>query len=108
MYKVLIHVDQIELWEKALGNCRNLIKGIDQLDVEFVVNSKAVKGYLDEQILNEIRPLKKSGVRFIACSTALKSFNIKKEQLDSIIETVPSGVVELVIKQTEGYSYIKP
>lgn len=108
MYKVLIHVDQIELWEKALGNCRNLVKGIEQLDIEFVVNSKAVKGFVDKEMLNEMRPLKESGVRFIACSTALKSFNIKEEQLDSIIETVPSGVIELVKKQTEGYSYIKP
>jgi intracellular sulfur oxidation DsrE/DsrF family protein len=46
-------------------------------------------------------------VTFVACEHAMQVFNIKKEQLLSGVTTVPDALYELIIKQQEGYGYIK-
>ena len=46
-------------------------------------------------------------VTFAACEHAMKVFNIDKSQLLNGVTTVPDALYELVIKQAEGYGYIK-
>ena len=46
-------------------------------------------------------------VTFAACEHAMKVFNISKDQLLKGVTTVPDALYELVIKQAEGYGYIK-
>jgi len=46
-------------------------------------------------------------VSFVACEHAMHVFNIDRSQLLSGVTTVPDGLYELVIKQAEGYGYIK-
>ena len=46
-------------------------------------------------------------VTFAACEHAMKVFNIDKSQLLNGVTTVPDAIYELVIKQAEGYGYIK-
>ena len=46
-------------------------------------------------------------VTFAACEHAMQVFNINKSQLLNGVTTVPDALYELVIKQAEGYGYIK-
>jgi len=46
-------------------------------------------------------------VTFAACEHAMQVFNINKNQLLNGVTTVPDSLYELVIKQAEGYGYIK-
>jgi intracellular sulfur oxidation DsrE/DsrF family protein len=46
-------------------------------------------------------------VTFAACEHAMQVFNISKNQLLNGVITVPDALYELVIKQAEGYGYIK-
>ena len=46
-------------------------------------------------------------VNFVACEHAMEVFNIKKDQLLSGVTSVPDALYELVVKQAEGYGYIK-
>jgi len=46
-------------------------------------------------------------VTFVACEHAMQVFNISKSQLLNGVTTVPDALYELVIKQAEGYGYIK-
>ena len=46
-------------------------------------------------------------VAFVVCEHAMKIFNIEKNQLLEGVLTVPDALYELVIKQAEGYGYIK-
>jgi len=46
-------------------------------------------------------------VTFAACEHAMQVFNINKSQLLNGVTTVPDSLYELVIKQAEGYGYIK-
>lgn len=56
---------------------------------------------------NSLKKLNAKGFKFVACNNALKAFNMKKEDINSFVDIVPAGVLELVEKM-EGYSYIKP
>jgi intracellular sulfur oxidation DsrE/DsrF family protein len=46
-------------------------------------------------------------VTFAACEHAMQVFNINKTQLLNGVTTVPDALYELVVKQAEGYGYIK-
>ena len=46
-------------------------------------------------------------VTFAACEHAMQVFNINKNQLLNGVTTVPDALYELVIRQAEGYGYIK-
>ncbi|MDD3226887.1 MAG: DsrE family protein [Tissierellia bacterium] len=113
-YKVIFHIDEIDKWKLLLGNVGNLLNGIDNenLHIEVLANSEAVKYYGTKQNLdtdiNTMESLNNKGVKFVACNNALMAYNIKKDDIIHFVDIVPAGVVELVIKQSNGYAYIKP
>jgi intracellular sulfur oxidation DsrE/DsrF family protein len=49
----------------------------------------------------------KIGVVFVACENTMNKKNITKEQLLENVGTVPSGISELILKQEQGWTYIK-
>jgi len=113
-YKVIFHIDENNKWNLLLRNVSNLInaKNSDQVDIEVLANAEAVKYYDISQDLDtdieSLENLHKKGVKFVACNNALKAHNIKKENIFEFVDVVPAGVLELVVKQNEGYAYIKP
>ena len=46
-------------------------------------------------------------VKFKACAIAMKNNNIEKSQMLPEVEVVPDAIHELVMKQQEGWGYIK-
>src|SRR5688500_519945 len=46
-------------------------------------------------------------ISFKVCEAAMKRQNIDKNQLLPGIETVPDGIYEIMLKQNEGWGYIK-
>jgi intracellular sulfur oxidation DsrE/DsrF family protein len=46
-------------------------------------------------------------LRFIACENTMKKQAVTKDMLVSGIETVPSGVAEIILKQELGWAYLK-
>ena len=46
-------------------------------------------------------------VSFKVCSTAMQRWNIEKSQLLPGVIIVPDGIYEILLKQREGYGYIK-
>ena len=51
--------------------------------------------------------MKNPNVSFRVCAIALKNNNVAKSQLLAGVETVPDGIHELVMKQQDGWGYIK-
>ncbi len=51
--------------------------------------------------------MKNPNVAFRVCAIALKNNNVDKSQLIPGVETVPDGIHELVLKQQDGWGYIK-
>lgn len=108
--KVIFHVDEMSKWQLALKNISNLLKAVDaeKSNIEVVANSEAVKFYTEDNKDKTLMDLSENGVKFAACNNALKSLNIKKQNIFDFVEVVPVGVLELTNRQQEGYAYIKP
>lgn len=111
-YKVIFHIDEILKSKLVIGNINNLIKdlGEDNLQVELLSNSEAVKLMLEDsnELYEELKNLKLKNVTFAVCANSLHQMNLDKGLLFDFCIVVPSGVGELVIKQSSGYVYIKP
>lgn len=113
-YKVIFHIDENNKWNLLLKNVSNLLNATDgeKVYIEVLANSEAVKYYDISQDLNTdieiMENLYKKGVKFVACNNALTAHDIKKENIIEFVDVVPTGVLELVKKQNEGYAYIKP
>ncbi len=113
-YPVLIHVDEMDKWKLSLANCRNLLNALhdSELTIEIVANSEAVQYLIktpaNHENENSLIALSQDKVVIVACNNALKSFGIDPKSLYDFVKVVPSGVAELVMKQHEGYAYLKP
>lgn len=111
-YQVIFHVDEALKLKLVLGNTENLITdlGEENLEVELLANSEAVKLMLkySNEFSEQINGLKLKNVTFAVCANSLRQLILDKELLFDFCIVVPFGVGELVKKQSNGYSYVKP
>ncbi len=56
---------------------------------------------------DKINALAKRGVLFNACEFSIKERKIDRNTILKIAEYVPAGIIEIVSKQEQGWSYIK-
>ena len=112
----LFHIDESLKWAMVLGNIQNMIQYFDQeamhYRIELVANGPAVcelQDAVSEKMgfKNALLSLS-SNIRICACRNALRGNHISPELLLPFVEIVPAGVVEIALRQTEGFSYIKP
>lgn len=58
-------------------------------------------------VLEKIKQLKAIGVNFIACEFSMKERNVPIEKIIPEAGFVKAGIIEIVTKQEQGWSYIK-
>lgn len=68
------------------------------LDLLMTSKSKANKAVADWSA---------QGVTFSACNNTMKRRNVKKEDLLPSARVVPSAMIELTLKQEDGWAYVK-
>lgn len=103
--KVVFHIDELDKWIETSNNVANLLKDAPETDIVVSVNGVAIKGYLDNNLLDFIQL---EGVAFHACNNAMKANHVSPESLPGNVEVVPAGVIDLIKLQHAGYAYIKP
>lgn len=95
-------------WHLTLGNIGNLLQGVPSAEVEVVAYGPGInfvkKGSATEA---DIRELEQKHVHFVACHNSMVFNHLTPADLIEGVVVVPSGVVEVVTKQEEGWSYIK-
>ena len=79
------------------------------LQIEVVFHGQAVLSLLkeDKSFEGRVKSVKEKGVTVAACNNSLKRLKIDPSQLMPQVTVVPSAVVELIVKQSEGWSYLK-
>ncbi|ANH81913.1 hypothetical protein A8C56_13875 [Niabella ginsenosidivorans] len=98
--------------EKVLRNLNNALndprlKG--KLKAELIAFSGGTDAYLKGSKYEEaLKNLVERGVIVAQCANTLHERKIDKEQLYDFIAIVPSGNGELILRQAEGWSVIKP
>jgi intracellular sulfur oxidation DsrE/DsrF family protein len=111
--KLVIQVSDADTgkWNLALNNAKNVQQafGADKVDIEIVTYGPGI-GMLkmDSVIANRIDESKKAGIEIVACRNTMKNMNLTNDDMLPNTSYVPSGVVELINKQKEGYAYIRP
>jgi intracellular sulfur oxidation DsrE/DsrF family protein len=98
-------------WTLALNNARNLQAdlGAKNVEIEIVAygpgigmlkTGSPVASRLDEAIV--------SGVKVAACENTMRGQQLAKSDMLPNLEYVPAGVTEIMKKQQQGWSYIRP
>lgn len=91
---------------RQLGNAR---REVPNLALELVVHGNAVFHFLKEApaFQDRIAAAKAQGIVFAVCNNSLRRNNIDPERVKPEASIVPSAVVELIRKQSQGWSYIR-
>jgi len=95
----------------VLNNTVNILKafGQDNIRVEIVAFGPGLKMLLkNNKHSKEIKALKAEGVEFAACHNTMLAMHVTKAQLNTAATVVPGGIVELVRREEQGWSYVKP
>ena len=98
-------------WDIALINVSNLRKQFPEnsLDIEIVAYGPGLEMFKkDPQFTKRLDVAAKSGVKLLACGNTMAYTHTLKEQLNPSVEVVKGGVAEIIQKQEQGYSYIRP
>jgi len=98
-------------WSLLLNNARNAQEalGSDKVDLEIVAFGPGI-GMLkaDSPVAGRIADAIKGGVKVVACENTMRAMKLGRADMLPAIGVVPSGVVELMKRQQEGYAYIRP
>lgn len=91
---------QISNLQKALNN---------EVDIELVCHGKSLLFVLNEadKWAKILHHLLSNAVKIVACENMLKANGKSTNDLFPGVKTVPAGIAEIIIKQQEGWSYVK-
>jgi uncharacterized protein len=93
-----------------VGNIKNLKEAWPKSQIELVLHGGGILLALTDKTkyTAELKDyVENKGVKIVACQNTMKARKITREMLLPFIETVPSGVAEIVTKQEKGWSYLK-
>lgn len=98
--------------EEQQGLIRNLSHLLDgwgtTFEAEVVAHGPGISFVTKGSVVaSEVKTLAGKGIKFVACENTMKQKGIKVSDLLDGVSTVPMGLAEIVLKQEEGWSYIK-
>jgi intracellular sulfur oxidation DsrE/DsrF family protein len=98
-------------WNLALNNAKNVQQdvGASNVDLEIVAYGPGI-GMLkkDSVVSARIEEATKAGVKVVACENTMRGQKLVPADMNPAVGYVPAGVTELMLKQAEGWSYIRP
>jgi intracellular sulfur oxidation DsrE/DsrF family protein len=98
-------------WNLALNNARNIQHdlGAGKVDIELVAYGPGIDMLKkDSAVSQRIDEATLSGVKVLACQNTMHGHKLTKADMLDGIGYVPAGVVEIMKRQQEGWSYIRP
>jgi len=98
-------------WNLALNNARNLQAdlGAKNVEIEIVAYGPGI-GMLksDSAVGNRIGEALSSGVKVVACENTMRAQKLATADMLDGIGYVGAGVVEIMQRQQQGWSYLRP
>ena len=113
-YRAIVQLDNNDpkVIEKAFRNTNNMLKDprmAGKLQIELVTFAGGTevvqKGSKYE---NDLKMLVEQGVIVGQCNNSLRERKLSRDQIYDFIAVVPSGAGEVVLRQAEGWSVLKP
>lgn len=111
--KLIIQVSDADpkKWALALNNAANVQEdvGKDNVDIELVAYGPGLAMLkLDSEVGGRVKTALEDGVKVVACENTMHKQKLTRDDMLPDLGYVKAGVVELMAKQAEGYSYIRP
>ena len=97
-------------WNMILNNMQNLREGVggEPVEIELVAYGPGIhmlKG--ESSVKQRIAEALKSGIKVNACQNTMNGMKLTPADMLPEIGYVPSGVVEVMRKQQQGWAYIR-
>jgi uncharacterized protein len=99
------------IWNLALNNAKNIQQelGKDNVNIEIVAYGPGIAMLaFDSEVAPRLKQASADNIALLACGNTMKSRKLTEKDMDNHIRVVPAGVVEIMNRQREGWSYIKP
>jgi intracellular sulfur oxidation DsrE/DsrF family protein len=110
-HRIVFHLATSDtLAQKALvKQVSNVLDYWNTAKIEVVVHNNGINFMKQDEarFAKEIATLKQRGVVFAVCENTMKQRKIEKTQILQSAVFVPVGLAEIVLRQEEGWSYIK-
>jgi len=107
-----LDVNDPKVIDKAIRNINNALNDpriAGKIEVELIAFSGGTDAYMKGGKYEEdLKALIKRGVIVAQCNNTLIERKISRDQLYDFVAVVPSGNGELIIRQAEGWSVVKP
>ena len=107
---VIFHIDDRAKWPALLNNVQHFCDLIqarsDDATVEILVNGTEIEETMTATDVD--LSLLTRTVNIAVCANSLHQRHYTQAQLQDGLTTVPSGVIELALRQHHGFAYIKP
>jgi intracellular sulfur oxidation DsrE/DsrF family protein len=111
--RVVIQVSDGETakWNLALNNAHNLQAelGAANIDIEIVAYGPGIGMLkLDSPVANAVGEAGAAGMKIFACENTMHAQHLARSDMLDGIGYVSAGVVEIMKRQQQGWSYIRP
>jgi uncharacterized protein len=111
--KVVIQVSDADQgkWNLALNNARNIQAdlGAANVDIEIVAYGPGIGMLkLDSPVANRVGEATAAGVKIMACENTMNGQKLARGDMLGSVGYVNAGVVEIVQRQQQGWSYLRP
>ena len=110
VYKVVIQLsgNDEKIQKATIGQVNNLLKALLNIRIEVVTHSHGIDLlFKNSSFKDHLEKLQDKGVAFLVCQNALEAQNVEKDVLLPFTEVIPSAVAHLVVRQDEGWSYLR-
>jgi hypothetical protein len=99
------------VWNLALNIAKNLPQelGKDNVEVEIVAFGPGLAMFKAESEVNKrLTEAAQAGVALRACGRTMKAQKLAQTDLHRGVGVVPGGVVEIIAKTRDGWTYLRP
>ena len=94
--------------KSLIRQLNNVLKAFHNIHIEVVTHGYGVDLLLTNGAFQaSIRELHEQGVAFMVCKNTLEQEDLCATRLLDFTEVVPSGIAHVIVRQSEGWSYIK-
>jgi intracellular sulfur oxidation DsrE/DsrF family protein len=94
--------------KSLIRQLNNILNAFETIRIEVVVHGPGIEMMMkNAPYENNLQLLHKKGIRFLACQNTMKEKQIKVGDLNYFTEVIPAGIAHIIIRQSEGWSYIK-
>ncbi len=102
--------DDKKVHEATVRHVKFMSQAYPDSEFEVVMYSGSIDMVLKEKstVAVDMEALaKKDNISFVICEGTMKRHKVDTSQLISGVTTVPDGILEIIMKQAEGWGYIK-